>query len=239
VSVEVLQSKQAVSEARSHLEQRGISCLGMEVGRLGLWERLMRQPEPRLGDRVKSWDVLKTAEFVEAHFPRSARVLDLGAYCSEILCVLHKLGFERLTGIDLNRRVRSMPFAPRIRYEVGNFLKSPFPDGSFDVVTSISVIEHGYDPPRLLAEMSRLLAPGGCFVASFDYWPDKIDTAGTKFFGMDWCIFSGDDVKALVAEAGRHGLSPVGALSLGASERTVSAAGRDYTFGWVALRKRR
>lgn len=236
MSGEVLRSREDVSLARARMEERGISCLGLEVGRAGWWQRLAGKA-PRLGDAVKSWDVLKTAELIEARFPRDARILDLGAYCSEILCVLHKLGFRHLTGIDLNPAVRAMPFGDRIRYEVGDFLRTPFSDRSFDVITSISVIEHGFDGPRLLAEISRLLAPGGCFIASFDYWPEKIDTRDTRFFGMDWRIFSRDEVRAFVGEAARYGLVPLGPLALDSSERTVSAAGRHYTFGWLALGK--
>lgn len=237
MSVEVLQTKAEIARARTLLEERGISSLGLEVGPVGRWQRLTRRASARVGDSVKSWDVLNTAEFIERRFPRSARILDLGAYCSEIPCVLHKLGFEHLVGIDLNRGVRAMPFADRIRYEVGNFLHSPFPDGSFDVITSISVIEHGFDGPRLLGEVARLLAPGGCFIASFDYWPDKIDTRDTKFFGMDWRIFSRDEVREFVEDAASYGLAAVGSLALEAQERTVNAAGRHYTFAWLALRR--
>lgn len=236
MSAEVLQGRKDISLARSRLEERGISCLGLEVGGAGWWQRLTGKT-PRLGDLVKSWDVLKTVELIEERFPRSARILDLGAYCSEILCVLYKLGYEHLTGIDLNPAVRTMPFSERIRYEVGDFLRTPFPERSFDVITSISVIEHGFDAPRLLAATSRLLSAGGCFVASFDYWPDKIDTGNTKFFGMDWRIFSRDEVCAFVNEAAGYGLVPPGPLALDSSERTVSAAGRDYTFGWLVLAK--
>jgi SAM-dependent methyltransferase len=238
VSVEVLKAKQDVEVARSRLEARGASCLGLETTRPTLLQRLLRRAPPRLGDRVKSWDVLRTAEEIERRYPRTARVLDIGAFNSEILAVLHRLQFTRLTGLDLNPDVRQMPFREHIRYEEGNFLHAPFPDGAFDVITAISVIEHGFDAPALLSEMSRLLDHGGSFIASFDYWPEKLDTRDTKFFGMDWLIFSSQEVRALVAQAAEYGLEPLGPLALEAGEPTVKCAGFDYTFGWMALRKR-
>ncbi len=238
MSLEVLQAERQNHEARERLEHRKISCLGLEVGQRGLWQLLRGKPAARLGDPVKSWDILRTAEFVEARCPRTARILDIGAYKSEILCVLHRLGFSRLTGVDLNPGIQDMPFSDHIHYQVGNFLQAPFPDGSFDVVIAISVIEHGFDAPVLLRELSRLLGPGGCFVASVDYWPEKIDTADTRFFGMDWRIFSSLEVEAFVAQASGYGFSPVGALHPGAGERAIHCAGRDYTFAWLALEKR-
>lgn len=239
MSVEVLKAKEDIDSSRSRLLDRGISCLALEIGRRSRWQRLLGTGRRTLGDAVKSWDVLRTVEYLERAYPRSARVLDIGAFNSEVLCVLHRLGFERLTGVDLNPAIRDMPLAEAIRYEVGNFLHTPFPEDSFDVVTAISVIEHGFEGPALLTELSRILAPGGSFVASVDYWPEKIDTSNQKFFGMDWRIFSRDELGALVALAADYGFAPEGTLALEAGEPTIHCADRDYTFAWLALKKRR
>jgi SAM-dependent methyltransferase len=237
VSVEVLQSKAEIRRARERLMERGLSCLGLEFEGRSLWQRLRGDPQTRVGDEVKSWDVLRTAEYVERAYPKSARVLDLGAFSSEILCVLHRAGFQHLTGMDLNPRVTRMPFESDVHWKVGNFLHSSFGDGSFEVITSVSVIEHGFDAPVLLREASRLLSPGGTFLASFDYWPAKIDTSDTRFFGLDWRIFSRSEVEEFVKQAAGYGLVPAGPLALDAAETTVSCAGRDYTFAWLALRR--
>jgi SAM-dependent methyltransferase len=240
MALEVLHTKLEIEKARARLVAHGISCLTVELPpEGGFLKRLFGTPRKvQLGDALKSWDVLKTAEFILGRFPKKARVLDIGAYNSEILCVLHRLGFRRLAGIDLNPGVKEMPYRESIRYEIGSFLHTPFSDGSFDVVTSISVIEHGFDAEALLAEVSRLLVPDGCFIASFDYWPEKIDTADTQFFGMDWCIFSREELLAFIEQARDHGLAPEGDLAFDAAEPTVHCAERDYTFAWIALRKR-
>jgi SAM-dependent methyltransferase len=239
MTLEVLQREAQIAQSRARLEERGISCATRPPTRVArLWARILGKPQRMLfGDVLKSWDVLKTADFLEQAFPRTGRVLDLGAYNSEILSVLHRMGFEKLTGIDMNPGVREMPYSGAIDYRVGDFLRTPFPDGTFDAITAISVIEHGYDAPLLLGEMSRILRPGGWFVASFDYWPEKIDTAGTKFFGMEWRILSMEDVEEMVAVAERFGLAPEGELLFGADERPIHCADRDYTFAWIALRK--
>lgn len=42
-------------------------------------------------------------------------------------------------------------------------------DGSVDLVVSHSVLEHVKDPPALLAELARILAPGGWMIHAVDY----------------------------------------------------------------------
>jgi SAM-dependent methyltransferase len=37
----------------------------------------------------------------------------------------------------------------------------PFPDGSFDLVVAVAVLEHVAEPTRCVAEIARVLAPGG------------------------------------------------------------------------------
>jgi hypothetical protein len=78
-------------------------------------------------------------------------------------------------------------------------------------------------------------------VASFDYWPEKLDTAGVRLFGMDWCIFSRQDVLALVGAAAGFGLRLVGSLggarALDAASPVIDWGGRRYSFAWLALRK--
>lgn len=232
----VLQNMKEVAEARDQLSQRKLGWKKNEL-RILLEKFHLIRSLPNIGDEIKSWDVLRTANFAIENLKPTDPVLDIGAFSSEILIVLHRAGFSDLTGADLNPSLRSMPYSNRIRYEVTDFLKTPFSANSFSMVTAISVIEHGFQPDRLLREVGRLLKPNGFFVASFDYWPEKIATDGIKMFGMDWQIFSEQDVHDLIDRAGKYGLSVYGELDLKAKERPISCLDRHYTFAWIALRK--
>lgn len=231
----VLQGRAEIDASRDALRRIGASCLAPWP--VPFLRRSGILPGIDVGDPLKSWDILTSATFLLEKLPKNAPVLDIGAYASEILCALRRLGFTSLTGVDLNPEIRKMPHAGAIRYEVSDFMQTPFDDGSFGAVTAISVIEHGFDAPRLLGEISRLLRPGGYFVASFDYWPEKIDTAGMKIFGMDWTIFSRQEILDFLAEAESYDLLPVGRIALDARDRVVDWGGKRYTFGWLALRK--
>lgn len=239
MSMQVLQNRNQIGEARRELVRRGLSCI---PGRL---EKKAKEVATRLrlgrplimGDFVKSWDVLETIRFLEERLGREDPIVDIGCYASEVLVSLHRAGFTNLTGIDLNPQLKKMPAGDSIRYVEGDFTRTPFDDGSFAAVTSISVIEHGFDAVALSREMARILRPGGYFIASFDYWPDKVDTSNTRFFDMDWLIFSKQDVDDFLAEAHKHGLRPVGDMRFQAQDRAIHHGGYDYTFGWLVLQK--
>ncbi len=235
MTLAVLQEESEITVARQQMRARGVSKLPppwlyRALRRLGLHGLIH-------GDMIKSWDVWKTALLLRESLPDDAPIVDLGAFRSEILTVLHLLGFTRLHGVDLNPAIVREPYHDVIDYKCCDFYNTPFEPGSFAAVTSISAIEHGLDLERLFAEVSRLLRPGGLFACSTDYWPEKIDTSGHTVFGMTWTIFSEAELKDLLGRAGQHGLEPVGAPAFEAGKPVVHHAGKDYTFAWFALRK--
>jgi SAM-dependent methyltransferase len=236
MTANVLRKYAQIAEARANLSTRGLAWQ-TNLGKKWLSAIGLLRTHQGIGDKVKSWDVLRTAEFASKHIGKDEPILDIGAFSSEIPIILHRLGFSDLSGIDLNPKIATMPYGDKIHYRIGNFLESPFPDGSFALITAISVIEHGYRPKELLKEVSRLLRPGGFFVASFDYWPEKVSTEGIRIFDMDWRIFSKEEVEELIQLARPYSLSPQGPLDLAAEERPISYFNRTYTFAWLVLKK--
>jgi SAM-dependent methyltransferase len=233
--MEVLQDKLQIGKARRELVNKGVSLVEFP-----LWSLMRRFGLMRgigIGDTVKSWDVLSTVDFLESHVQRDEPILDIGCYASEVIVALHKLGYSNLTGADLNPDLQKMPYQDSIRYEISDFMHTKFEDASFQAITSISVIEHGFDGQSLLKEMSRLLKSGGYFIASFDYWPEKIDTTGISYFGMDWKIVSRDEIVDFINEAAGYGLFPVGEMMYDGKDKPIRCGGKQYTFAWLVLSK--
>src|SRR5689334_6625134 len=84
------------------------------------------------------------------------RVLDLGCGASNKRTSFEFLG-HTYVGIDV----------PGSRAEViGDAHDLPFPDNDFDVVFSYAVFEHLYNPFVAIAEVARVLKPGGIFLGS-------------------------------------------------------------------------
>jgi len=113
---------------------------------------------------------------------RGQRVLDVAGGDGYWAGQARKRGAYAVS-IDLARskmlRGARLAFAPALIE--GDALRLPFRDGSFDRVLSICAIEHFDDGPRSLAEMARVLVPGGELVMSADAltragdWPRLFD----------------------------------------------------------------
>ncbi len=227
---DVLRAREQVDAAERELHERGL------VRRPGALGRLRR--DRFRSDPLKSWDVLRTLDAVLESVPRDAPVLDIGSFASAIPPALAAAGYTRVAGIDHDPQVRGMPEADRVEYVVGDLMETEWPDGHFAAVTAISVIEHGFEADRLLPEIARLLVPGGLFLFSTDYWPEKIDTSDTPLFGMTWTIFSAPEINELVDRARAHGLAPAsdpGPELRDVGEPPIDFEGRRYTFLHGAL----
>lgn len=235
MSFKVLQNKSEIITSRHILKSRKISSLSPWIVRYLSKYNITKLIA--IGDINKSWDILQTVNFIEKNCSKKAKILDLGAFGSEILSVLFNLNYLSLTGIDMNKQISKMPNNKNITYTCENYLSSSFEDDSFDVVIAISAIEHGFDGDRLLKEISRILRPGGFFISSFDYWPDKLDTSGLTIFNMEWTIFSKDEVIDFINSSLKYNFIPYGELYYEAGEKVIHWGGKEYTFGWLALLK--
>lgn len=235
MGMKVLQDRSQINKARQEMIKKGVSFVDSDLK--SLIRRMRILPGMAIGDALKSWDVLSTLDFIEKHIQKHEPILDIGCYASEVLVALCKLGYSDLTGIDLNVKLKKMPCQGRIKYEIGDFMHTKFKDSSFKAITSISVIEHGFNPSLLLKEISRLLKQDGYFIASFDYWPEKIDTEGIDFFGMDWRIFSKDEINNFITEAAYYDLVPAGKLVYDARDKVIDYWKKQYTIGWLVFKK--
>ena len=59
-----------------------------------------------------------------------------------------------------------------VRFEQGNAARLPFPDASFEVVTSRLAAHHVAEPAAMVREAARVLVPGGMFLLSDTISPE-------------------------------------------------------------------
>lgn len=101
-----------------------------------------------------------------ATLPRSARVLEIGAGGGFALAAMQRMGFRWLLGLDLTATslAAARQRVPGARLLAADAERLPLRDQSVDVVLSSDVVEHLPDLDAHLAEVARVLRPGGHYL---------------------------------------------------------------------------
>jgi demethylmenaquinone methyltransferase/2-methoxy-6-polyprenyl-1,4-benzoquinol methylase len=101
--------------------------------------------------------------------PAGGRVLDVATGTAAVALELARWTQAGIVGLDQSEamlreghsRVRSAGLTGRIRFVLGQGERLPFPDRSFDAVTSTYLLRYVDDPASTLEELARVLRPRG------------------------------------------------------------------------------
>jgi SAM-dependent methyltransferase len=113
---------------------------------------------------------------------RSGSLLDLGCSSGAFLESLKGEPW-RLYGIEMSADgAKTAEARTEAQVFVGDILNATFPRGSFDVITCFDVLEHLYEPLRVMARVGEWLKPGGVFYVLVP----NVDSAEARVFGSYW-----------------------------------------------------
>lgn len=142
-------------------------------------------------------DVFRTA--ARHGIGREARVLDAGTGSGYLAFALAGLGAGEVIGVDVEPDLYVLPAEraavaalltvgepERVRLERADVHRLPFPDASFDLVCSMTAVEHFTDLERAVAEMRRVLRPGGVMVHGVEPWFSKRGGHGLCTLDFPW-----------------------------------------------------
>jgi SAM-dependent methyltransferase len=141
------------------------------TGKASSYDRARPTPPPALLDLLTQ----------VIHLPHPALVVDLGSGTGLSTAIWGERA-ERVIGIEPNadmrkeavHKVEDNPYAAQIECREGLAHQTGLPDGCADIVTAAQAF-HWMEPTSILAEIARILRPGGLF-AAYDYdWPPTIN----------------------------------------------------------------
>lgn len=124
-----------------------------------LIERLDNRFYPNV---TTNWDDTLFREEILSILEPGFRVLDIGAGAGIVEQMNFKGDVASMVGIDLDERVLENPWLDEAHH--GNATKTPFKDDEFDLVFCDNVLEHIAEPEAFIAEVARILKPGGLFM---------------------------------------------------------------------------
>lgn len=166
-----------------------------------------------------------------APYRRTGRLLDIGCGAGTLLSAARRAGWDA-AGTEVSR-----PAVEHVRREgfevfAGELHEARFPAGHFDVVTASEILEHLPDPRVLLAEVARILRPGGLF------WGTTPHGRGlsARALGVEWSTVSPPEHLQLFSLGGLRRLLTSAGFN---RARVITQGFNHYEVRHALLKKRR
>lgn len=239
--LKILNKQSDIQDARDKMFTKRIdSSRGLHRLRFATFFALRFRREVPPVSTNKSWDVLNIVETIENVFPdKNIKIYDMGSYNCEIGVSLWLAGFRNIICADLNPLGRCIKwYGNNIDFRCEDFYTPSVPPGSLDVMTALSVIEHGYDQKKLLKSLSTFLKVGGIALLTTDYNEEKIAIdPNFRIFELSYMIFSKKEIESLVEEAKDYGLELITQAEWGKTETPIDFLNHKFSFILVGLKK--
>jgi len=159
---------------------------------------------PKVGsisDRLQTWVKQLSyrqyysmlVRYAELSTNSSGELLEVGCGPGYLISFLEKW-FPKIsiTGFEYDQRLieEAKERVQRISFIQGNAEELPFSDCQFDVIVSLHLIEHLYNPEKMLQEVHRVLKPNGIFIVA----TPNLGGLGARVMGEKWSGFREDHV---------------------------------------------
>ena len=163
---------------------------------VGMWQY------ERGGDTIAFYRERYTAE----EMFQGKTVLDVGCGAGGKTMYYASLGVEKIVGMDIvahfkeesEALARELGYADKFEFVAADAANTGFPDASFDTVIMNDAMEHVARPDLVLAEVGRILKPGGRLYVNFPPINHPFGAHLSDLIGIPWVhlFFSEDTLVA-------------------------------------------
>ena len=187
----------------------------------------------------KNWDSLIALNIILQNTDKNAVILDAGGQITSlILHWLYQFGYGNLKCLNLifEKEIKR----GKIEFVPGDLTNTNFPDNFFDVITCISVIEHGVNEEKYFKEMHRILKKGGLLITSTDYWESKLEIINKFAYNNPVFVYDKESIQSLLKKANNKGFRLFGSeIDLRCKDKVVlwKKIGLKFTFLIFCLQK--
>jgi len=158
------------------------------------------------GSIIQKWWKQSIAKTIWSWVPNASSLLDIGCGSSPIITNYYG---EEIVGIDKNQSKLEFMKSKCPRHTFDDKDTQEYPDGHFDHILCIEVMEHLHDPGEMISEIARLTKDGGQIViATPDYskWLWKIAERFTPYKEEHIFQFTKESLEKICSD---YGLQPV------------------------------
>ena len=162
-------------------------------------------------------------------YRKENRFLEIGFGAGTILEAAESAGWE-VFGQEVSRPAVEHANARGFNTFLGELHEANYPDEYFDVVIASEIIEHLVEPEKVLAEIRRILRPGGVFWGTTPF----ARSISYRVMGIDWSTLSPPEHLQLYSIRGikgmleRAGFSTVKLRTTGANPMEIASYLRSF-----------
>ena len=127
----------------------------------------------------------------EVPFNQGGDALDVGCGNGKFVQKLSALGWHA-SGVEFSESAAQAGILAGLEISVGTLEQAQFAGASFDLITARHLIEHLPEPKQFMAEINRLLRPGGRLLIR----TPNSNALGRRWFGANW--YANDPPRHLV-----------------------------------------
>ena len=131
---------------------------------------------------LRRYGLLKRGQIITKQVSQG-KILDVGGATGDFLSIMREFPGWQTYGIEpTHSALRYAKSKVGLDVTEGVLNVAPFADESFDAITMWDVLEHVYDPGKVLKDVARLLKVGGVFIVNHP----NLDSIDRKIFGDLW-----------------------------------------------------